>query len=84
MGTVDLTYPSSPLFLLYNPELMKGMLRPVFRYARTPEWPYEFAPHDVGRYPKANGQVYRDKILEQQMPIEECGNGVQYIFKPLT
>jgi hypothetical protein len=73
MGTVDVSYPSMPLFLLYNPELVKGMLRPIFRYANSDEWPYEFAPHDVGRYPIANGQVY-GKVMERQMPVEECGN----------
>src|SRR5690606_40391308 len=36
-------------------------------------WPHEFAPHDVGRYPVANGQVY-GLAMERQMPIEECGN----------
>lgn len=80
IGTVDVTYPSTPLFYRFNPELVKGMLRPVFRYARTDDWPFEFAPHDVGTYPKANGQVYgRDEetgefALESQMPVEECGN----------
>lgn len=58
IGTVDVSYPSIPLFLLYNPELVKGMLRPIFRFARTPVWSYDFAPHDVGRYPYATGQVY--------------------------
>ncbi|MCI8622654.1 MAG: DUF4965 domain-containing protein [Provencibacterium sp.] len=58
IGTVDVSYPSVPLFLLYNPELVKGMLRPIFRFARMPVWPYDFAPHDVGRYPYATGQVY--------------------------
>ncbi|NLC68438.1 MAG: DUF4965 domain-containing protein [Clostridiaceae bacterium] len=58
IATVDVSYPSSPLFLLYNPELVKGMLRPVFEFARTPAWKFDFAPHDVGRYPHANGQVY--------------------------
>lgn len=74
-ATVDVSYPSIPLFLLYNPELIKGMLRPVFRYAANSQWPYQFAPHDVGRYPILNGQVYASgTILDYQMPIEECGN----------
>ncbi len=81
MGTVDVSYPSIPLFLHANPELVKGMMRPVLRYARMPDWPFGFAPHDVGRYPLANGQSYgRDgkssgeHPMEAQMPVEECGN----------
>ncbi|MBR5868530.1 MAG: DUF4965 domain-containing protein [Clostridia bacterium] len=58
VGTVDVSYPSTPFFLLYNPELVKGMLRPVFRFAGMDVWPFDFAPHDVGRYPYAWGQVY--------------------------
>jgi hypothetical protein len=96
-ATVDVSYPSSPLYLLYNPELVKGMLRPVLRFAQTPAWPYAFAPHDVGRYPYVTGQVYGLREggmsntevyppyytwptnsnlynLNEQMPIEECGN----------
>jgi len=72
--TVDVSYPSIPLFLLYNPALVQGMLRPVFRYAASPEWTYDFAPHDVGQYPLVNGQVYGECKLEMQMPVEECGN----------
>lgn len=74
IGTVDVSYPSIPLFLRYNTELVKGMMRPIFRYAASEQWPYDFAPHDVGCYPAANGQVYGDNQLEYQMPIEECGN----------
>ena len=74
IGTLDVTYPSIPLFLKYNPELVLGMLRPIIHYANTTEWEYEFAPHDVGRYPLANGQVYGNNELKYQMPIEECGN----------
>lgn len=73
IATVDVTYPSIPLFLLYNAELVKGMLRPIFKYAKTDAWKFNFAPHDAGCYPKANGQVYGDNI-ESQMPVEECGN----------
>ncbi|MGO4545695.1 DUF4965 domain-containing protein [Paenibacillus sp. 2TAB23] len=74
IATVDVSYPSIPLFLLYNPELVKGMLRPIFRYAGSEAWRFQFAPHDVGCYPVANGQVYGENELENQMPIEECGN----------
>lgn len=73
-ATVDVTYPSAPMFLYYNTELLKGMLRPVFRYAESDAWTYDFAPHDVGQYPILNGQVYADNKREYQMPVEECGN----------
>lgn len=78
IATVDVAYPASPFFALFTPSLLKGMLEPVYLYAKMPEWIYEFAPHDVGTYPKANGQVYgkeKDGFkLESQMPVEECGN----------
>lgn len=74
-ATVDVSYPSVPLFLRYCPELVKGMLRPVFRYAQSEQWPFDFAPHDAGRYPLLNGQVYSDGTdPKHQMPVEECGN----------
>lgn len=49
-ATVDVTYPSIPQFLIYNPELVKGMLRPIFNYASRDIWHYDFAPHDAGTY----------------------------------
>jgi len=58
IGTVDVSYPSTPLFLKYNPELVRALCRPVMRFAKLPVWEFDFAPHDVGRYPHANGQVY--------------------------
>ena len=79
IGTLDVTYPSIPLFLKYNPELVCGMLRPIIEYAKSDMWEYDFAPHDVGQYPLANGQVYGmdgtyEENLKMQMPVEECGN----------
>ncbi len=79
-ATVDVTYPSMPLFLLSNPELVKGMLKPIFKYANTDMWDFEFAPHDVGIYPILNKQSYGyekddpEWTISRQMPIEECGN----------
>ncbi|WP_461224668.1 glutaminase domain-containing protein [Lacticaseibacillus suihuaensis] len=58
IGTVDVSYPSIPLFLAFNPVLVEGMMRPIMRFAALPVWHFDFAPHDVGRYPYATGQVY--------------------------
>lgn len=58
IGTVDVSYPSIPMFLRYNPELVNALCRPVLEFASMPVWQEDFAPHDVGRYPNATGQVY--------------------------
>lgn len=73
-ATVDVTYPSAPMYLYYNTELLKGMLRPILKYSRSSDWKFDFAPHDVGCYPIVNGQVYGNNELKYQMPVEECGN----------
>ena len=57
-ATADVSYPSVPLYLLYCPELVRAMCRPILKFARMPVWHYDFAPHDAGRYPVLNGQIY--------------------------
>lgn len=78
IGTVDVSYPSIPMFLKYCPELVNALSRPIMEFANMPVWEFDFAPHDVGRYPYATGEVYS---LTSHLP---CGQiyPPYYLYTP--
>ncbi|MGI6401532.1 MAG: glutaminase domain-containing protein [Thermoguttaceae bacterium] len=77
-ATVDLIYPTSPLFAVLSPELLKATMVTPMEYVASGRWPWPYAPHDVGQYPLLNGQRYGggEESEENQMPIEETANMV--------
>jgi len=71
ISTVDVIYPAAPVLLLLNPRLEEASLAPVMDYVKAGKWPLPYAPHDLGKYPLANGV---DPTKGEGMPVEESGN----------
>ena len=76
INTLDVTYPSQPLYWTYSPALAKAMITPVYEYNALGKWKYDFPNHDLGHYPQANGNHYGNPAANDgsTMPVEQSGN----------
>ena len=74
IATVDVLYPASPLMMAFSPSLLRASLEPLMDYSSSPRWKHDSAPHDMGQYPHATGQVYGGGDSDSGMPVEETGN----------
>jgi hypothetical protein len=72
--TVDVIYPTAPIFYYTNPELVKLLLDPHFENQESGHYPNKYAIHDLGtHYPNATGHADGN---DEPMPLEECGNNL--------
>ncbi|KAL8829606.1 MAG: hypothetical protein Q9170_006092 [Blastenia crenularia] len=72
VNTIDVIYPTFPIFYVMDPEYIRLVLEPVVRYLEMGRWPDPWTIHDIGSaYPNATGH---DDGQAEQQPIEETGN----------
>ncbi|KAL1297628.1 hypothetical protein AAFC00_006185 [Neodothiora populina] len=68
--TVDVIFPSMPIFLYLNPDLLRNLLDPIFIYTEAGSFGEDYALHDLGFYPNAT------QAGTEMQQLEESGNMV--------
>ncbi|KAI7965853.1 hypothetical protein MJO29_001601 [Puccinia striiformis f. sp. tritici] len=71
MSTVDVIFPQFPALAYLDPQLLKLLLEPLFKYSQSGLYPNRWTVHDLGRYPNATGH---NDGKDEPMPVEEAGN----------
>ncbi|KAA2255955.1 DUF5127 domain-containing protein [Solihabitans fulvus] len=71
VSTVDVVYPSFPVYLYLSPSYLRMLLEPLLHLAESGGWSQAFAEHDTGAsYPIADGHLGG----QEDMPVEESAN----------
>jgi hypothetical protein len=70
IATADVIFPTDPIFFLLNPTLAKASMVPLLAFAGSGSWTQQYAPHDLGTYPLAEGEPTDG----EEQPVEEAGN----------
>ena len=72
--TVDVLFPTFPLWYVMSPDWIKYTLEPLLQYLESGDWTLPFFVHDLGGYPNAIG--YANNSADEAQPVEECGNAL--------
>ncbi|CEL95225.1 unnamed protein product [Vitrella brassicaformis CCMP3155] len=73
LNTVDVIFPTSPMLLLFSPEVLRLMLVPILDYSANKTLSHyrkPWAPHHLGIWPVADTPDYRN----WDMPMEETAD----------
>ncbi|KAK7061847.1 DUF1793-domain-containing protein [Favolaschia claudopus] len=79
VNTVDVIFPSWPIFLYTNPMLGKFLLEGLFRYQASGQYPNAWSVHDLGQSPFEIDRYFalgHNDGADEAMPVEESGNMV--------
>lgn len=68
--TTDVIFPSMPIWLYFNPDLLGRLLDPIYIYTEAGLFPQSYALHDLGFYPNAT------QAGTEMQQLEESGNMV--------
>ncbi|KAK0558195.1 hypothetical protein OC844_005346 [Tilletia horrida] len=75
--TVDVIFPAFPIFSFLNPNIIRDLLEPIFKYTMSGLYPNKWCVHDLGVYPVGFGH---NDGKDEPMPVEESGNMIGMVL----